>query len=286
MPKYIITAAHCFDENKHPSSYQVRAGSSFREHFGSIHQVRYITIHENYEENDLNAFSDLAILELENPIELNNRTKKSIETFKLGEPSTNGSVAVTAGWGRATEDGLLPDQLTSIEMSIVDRKSCNDSWRFGGIFEIQQGQICAASANGSQSICSGDSGGPLVVGGKLAGVTSTSSDGCKSRPLPNVFTEVAYFNEWIDEIVIGRSASNTTVPGEKESMKVFYYYFFTFCAVIVFVAIVAFTLFCFIYSSDDGEYSAVPTANPDSLPLTVTVVSDSNSSDELAINTT
>ncbi|KAF4526116.1 hypothetical protein B566_EDAN007610 [Ephemera danica] len=46
----------------------------------------------------------------------------------------------------------------------------------------------------------GDSGGPLVVGNELRGIAAWGSFQCGEPGFPGVYTEVAYFRNWIRSI--------------------------------------------------------------------------------------
>ncbi|KAG8223585.1 hypothetical protein J437_LFUL004103 [Ladona fulva] len=61
--------------------------------------------------------------------------------------------------------------------------------------------ICAGKAEGGIGECTGDSGGPLIIGddGYQVGIVSWSIKPCASRNHPGVYTEIAYFIDWIRE---------------------------------------------------------------------------------------
>lgn len=192
-PYFVITAAHCV-EDKNLSKMQIRAGTSYR--FGKdgvVHKVRNFTICPERLKIKLNLF-DVAILQLVEPIVLDNITRKSIQMFGPGEEIKGGTTATVMGWGcfDVNENHDI-DQLQSINIAILANEKCP----YTGYK-----QICSSGVNTEKNvpgICSGDSGGPLVIRGKLAGVVkSTAKDSVYS---PNIFSEVSKHRYWIDKIV-------------------------------------------------------------------------------------
>ena len=92
---------------------------------------------------------------------------------------------------------LIPeDDRQEVTLPLVSDLTCYQT--FG--YLMRDNMICAGEAG--KDSCSGDSGGPLVCplgqeGAKvLAGVTSWGQ-GCGRPGKPGVYTEIAYFRDWI-----------------------------------------------------------------------------------------
>lgn len=199
-PRHILTAAHCV-YGTDPNQFTVRAGSSFWDRGGTVHQVAGYSVHEDYRFRDHAHGSDLALVELSDPIKFNGVTKSEIRMFESGEQVAHGENADTAGWGCVNFVGDTPDQLHSLELRIVGKRRCWDIYRGA----LNQGEVCAEAHEDKvyQSASKGDSGGPLVVKGRLAGVVAHAVSYSITAIHPNVFTEVAYFRKWIDDKIQG-----------------------------------------------------------------------------------
>lgn len=195
-PWFIVTAASCFDD---ALPWQVRAGSSFEEEFGSIHRVRNVTIHPDYARNK--ARNNLAVVLLENPIEIDNKTKKAITMFESNEVINKGSDVKTAGWGCPIEDkSTLAKQLRSLKMKFIDEKTCKKFYDYT-YNKFNKGDLCTANVipGKSYEICYKDTGNPLVVDGKLAGIVYYR--GRSYADNPNKFLEIAHYRKWIDKSI-------------------------------------------------------------------------------------
>lgn len=65
-----------------------------------------------------------------------------------------------------------------------------------GVAAIQKGMVCAGQGLGGAGACVGDTGDPLVCLGVLHGVASWGS-GCADSFVPAVYSEIAFFRDWI-----------------------------------------------------------------------------------------
>lgn len=204
----ILTAAHCVEDDNDTRTYLIRAGSSINNQGGSVHWIRNFTIHENYTLNHSEYGYDVAMLRLENPIELDNITKKSITIIGPGEKIKDGTEVIVAGWGdtKFSKTPSPTEKLQQLKMKIVNKTSCAESWNnlyienYNTSYKLKESMICAESATDYEyeSTCFGDSGGPLVIDNKLVGILSRVAS-CTSVPYPNIFTEVSHFSDWIDK---------------------------------------------------------------------------------------
>ncbi|KAL7024341.1 hypothetical protein ACKWTF_013000 [Chironomus riparius] len=111
----------------------------------------------------------------------------------------------TVGWGKWMERGDLSDVLLKIDVPIHDMQQCDDV--YSGYVSLNNAQhLCAGRLDGSGGSCIGDSGGGLQCkldkNGPwiLVGITSFGS-GCAKEGYADVFTNVAYYRNWIDNVI-------------------------------------------------------------------------------------
>ncbi|XP_046741207.1 trypsin-1-like [Diprion similis] len=190
---WILTAAHCME---YPISwYTIRAGSSLSTSGGSVISFASYMIHENYSLNSEYGFGidDIALVELKENLTLDS-TCASISLYEQDEEAVAGAQAVVSGWGSLTEGGHSQPFLQAVNVSIISKSDCNASYiTWGG---LPYGEICAGYPEGGRDACTGDSGGPLTIDGVLAGIV-TWGNGCAEAGWPGVYTEVAYYRDWI-----------------------------------------------------------------------------------------
>lgn len=192
---WVLTAAHC--ATLPPSMYYIRAGSSKSHVGGSIHKVTRVVSHKSYGLDESGVPSnDVALMQVAEPFVMGT-TRRAIELYETGEEAQVGSYAVITGWGSTSGTATVnPRVLQTVSVPIIAKNECKESYAY--LTHLNPGQICAAYPEGGKDACQGDSGGPLVIAERLAGVVSWGN-GCAVAGQPGVYTEVAYFRDWIDE---------------------------------------------------------------------------------------
>lgn len=195
---WIITAAHlCATESA--KNLKIRAGSDLREKGGSLHQVDKIIKHEKSGfKNDIVPVNDIALIRVREPFELD-KSRQVIQLFEKDEKSEN--LAKVSGFGVVKDGyylGELAENLQWVEIPLIERDYCDKMYQYK--YEgLPEGTICAGENDiGGKNACKGDEGSPLAIDGRLAGVVSWSYN-CADPYYPPVYTEIAYYRDWIDE---------------------------------------------------------------------------------------
>lgn len=218
---HVITAAHCFNGTNDTSLYQVLKN-------GTIYSISNLTIYPGYKNGSAN---DLAVLKLQKKIELDGKTKSSIDIAESSYDSKNGSDARLEGWNMT--------QPMSVVVSHVNMTVCNHTSVNNGSSPIEKGLICASAlVSGSQSVCYGDSS-LLIIDGKLAGIST--SHNCTNQTMPIVFIEVAYFRNWTDGIIKPHAETEIDQPFSPEDNEVYLFFkylmIFITCLVVIYLCI-------------------------------------------------
>ena len=188
----MLTAGHCVDS--FPEGYSVQVGSAQRQSGGKIHQAVKIIFHNFTTSENGVPVNDLAIIEVTPPFEFNEKCAP-IPLYEKKEEIKPKTEALISGWG-ITTSGRLPSNLQAVKVPIISKQECNEAYDYLG--PIPTGEICAAHPSGGKDSCQGDSGGPLAIEGHLVGIVSWGV-GCGVQGNPGVYTEIAYYADWIQE---------------------------------------------------------------------------------------
>ncbi|KAG9333095.1 hypothetical protein JZ751_013519 [Albula glossodonta] len=202
--RWLITAAHCVqddDKTKYskPDVWQVFLGLHHQHVIGKTtvqRKLKSIIQHPSY--NAYTFRNDIALMELEKPVLLNNNIWPiCLPTASYSFPS--GTNVWITGWGANREGGSAVEVLQKAEVRIINGTVCNKLMKG----QITPDMMCAGVLGGGVDACQGDSGGPLSFlspHGRyfLAGVVSWG-DGCARRNKPGIYTRITEFRGWIKE---------------------------------------------------------------------------------------
>ncbi|KAJ8923013.1 hypothetical protein NQ315_001561, partial [Exocentrus adspersus] len=196
-PGWALTAAHCTYKEV-ASSFQVRAGSSNATSGGQLVQVEKIYQHPDF--FYLTGENDISLFKLATNITTPSAKTATLSTSK---PHANQTASVI-GWGITVEDDLTAgsEVLQVVQVPVLEQEVCS------GIYsDFATSMFCAGYLEeGGKDACTGDSGGALVVDGVQAGIASWGS-GCAEPGKPGVYTDVASYLDWIEEVMASDSKS-------------------------------------------------------------------------------
>ncbi|XP_049825738.1 brachyurin-like isoform X1 [Aethina tumida] len=198
-PQHILTVGHVI-----PLNEENRTQASFFQNCQYIldfdnYDIINCTVHPDFQvlQNEITtyAINDIAICKVDKPLS-SNIPLITIPTSNIA----SGTVGRTAGWGKTNPNNTFGSEcLNKCNMTIVDQASCNTL--YNGI--IADYHICAINTNGAGP-CGGDSGSPLIINldgvDYSVGLTSFAKD-CASTTFPSVYTNLSYFQSWIENIV-------------------------------------------------------------------------------------
>uniref|UniRef100_W8BF55 Trypsin zeta n=1 Tax=Ceratitis capitata TaxID=7213 RepID=W8BF55_CERCA len=206
-PNVVLSAAHCF-VNQELETGVYRPTSQFIVVMGTLDRFERTpyTLQFDIERivYGINPFNlatyenDIALLFLNGSVPADHPTIQTIKRATIATAA--GTVCQATGWGQ-TEKGILAQNLLSVDLPIIGHNQCTTDTDFASGL-IRQGMICAGYMRGERDACAGDSGGPLVCNKSLTGIVSWGIE-CALPRLPGVYTDVAYYSDWIDSAVQG-----------------------------------------------------------------------------------
>ncbi|KAF2894883.1 hypothetical protein ILUMI_11287 [Ignelater luminosus] len=206
--KHVLTASHCCFSKKEllpAKGITIVVGDltlSKPTYYTVERKVEYVFTHPLYNQKDLS--NDIAVLRVKKSFGDWNSMMKPINLATVLPESDTG--CLVSGWGKLkSTDEYISDDLYKVIVPTMSNETCKTFYR-GDL--IKDGMFCAGFKFGQKDSCQGDSGGPLVCNNVLAGVVSWGVD-CARAYRPGVYTDVAKYNEWIQE-QIQRSSSRVT----------------------------------------------------------------------------
>jgi secreted trypsin-like serine protease len=212
-PGWVLTAAHCFEE-EFPGAFRVYSGSrSLNPYSGNAPvEASAIFLHEGYLTTyGQDVYADIALVRLAEPVSNFTPVALNADPARLNP----GQLARVVGWGDIDNNGNRQPNLRFADLPLVSL----DTVRAAGTYDFQLNEdlLAAGFAGGGADSCFGDSGGPLLLnlGGNAfeqAGIVSFGPpSGCGLRNGYGIYTSVAYHREWIRSIVEGEHLPTTAL---------------------------------------------------------------------------
>jgi len=198
---WILTAAHCVYNEPDIKSYAVYLGyTNLDKKFGKELKVGVSKIvkHEKFD-YDL-QINDLALVKLNETLDFVTKHKhlRPVCLPTLQIESTDKCIAT--GYGYQSSEGSSDMSLMKVTEPVFDVSKCDQKM----VHIDKEKNICAGGSNkGGMGTCKGDSGGPLQCQNKdgkwyQIGVVSWGQP-CANPSVPDIFTRVAYFHDWIQK---------------------------------------------------------------------------------------
>jgi len=196
-PLWVLTAAHCFNQDTQEGDFQIFTGSRKLSAGGRLVAIAKI-VRNNYDPTTNER--DIALVKLKTPI--TDQTPMNPADSVVEAKKTTRIVTIS-GWGVTAEgSSVASDDLQFAFVPLIENNVCRTN--YGSLppeqkKDIKDDMICAGE--GKADACQGDSGGPLVIksaGSKpyVEGVVSWG-EGCNRAHFPGVYARVPIYLPWI-----------------------------------------------------------------------------------------
>jgi len=206
---WVLTAAHCIDQDMVNAGYRVRLGAEdISRDKGLTFKIDRIVRHANYDAKPLPAnpnmyANDIALVHIVEDGPPQRRDPTQIRELPLyrGPPPAAGTEVTGSGWGKTqpVEGNAANAVLLKVDLKLMDQAQCKNLPGYGP--EKIQGKVFCA-ANPQRSTCQGDSGGPIILTNgapTLVGIISWGKKRCTGDGQPGVYTRVESFLDWISQ---------------------------------------------------------------------------------------
>ncbi|XP_020017384.1 granzyme A [Castor canadensis] len=182
---WVLTAAHCVLDKSSKvilGAHSITKNEPEKQMMSLKKQIPYPCFDPDTHEGDLK------LLQLNKKATIN-KNVAILDLPKSGEDVEPGTACQVAGWGKTSNKSPKSDILKEVNITIIDRKICNDGQHYNFNPVIGLNMICAGSLKGGKDSCNGDSGSPLLCKGFFRGITAFGlKDKCGDPRGPGVYT--------------------------------------------------------------------------------------------------
>lgn len=206
-PQWVITAAHCIDDDMRAAGYRVRLGQENLKSgagwtYGIDRVVRYVPYAPF-------KGGDIALIKLSNDLGVKPPPGqvRPIGLYNGNEPPAGRDITAY-GWGRTSTTSLNSNLvLLKIGLQVMARPLCVPQGRRLG-WTVGKGFLCATPPPGnSGKTCSGDSGGSVVdtKTRQLVAVISGGGPKCAPDNDPSFYSSISEYRDWIKKVTGGEA---------------------------------------------------------------------------------
>jgi hypothetical protein len=209
---WVLTAAHCIDQDMVDAGYKVRLGvqdiSRDDKQEGQTFKIDRIVRHAKYEAVPRltlpNMYTnDIALVHIVDDGPARPRDPARIREIPLyhGPAVAGGTAVVGIGWGTSTStDKTVPNALLlKVGLETMELGKCQNLPGYGPQ-KVHDRVTCAT--NPGRNTCKGDSGGPIILKRgtpTLIGVISWGKGRCSGDGKPAIYTRVDRYYDWIQQ---------------------------------------------------------------------------------------
>jgi secreted trypsin-like serine protease len=209
-PQWVVTAAHCIDQQEVDLGFKVRLGAQdISKGDGVLYKIDRIVRHSQYnaESNDVNNppnmyANDIALVHIAPdgaPVPIDSRRIRQIPLNR--KPLPNAVPVSATGWGvtgSSESANTMNAVLLRVDLQAMPNPVCQQRPGYGPL-KIKGTVFCAS--NPTKSTCRGDSGGPVILTNGtplLVGIVSWGKKTCAGDGRPGVYTRIDQYTSWID----------------------------------------------------------------------------------------
>lgn len=219
-PDWVLTAAHCIDNDMVKAGYRVRLGiDDISQDGGLSFRIDRIVRHSAYDDKLLPAkpnmyANDIALIHFVEDGGPQPRDPAKVRPIPLYPSKVPAGAEVTAtGWGKtqAVAEHAPSAVLMKVDLRAMDTARCSQLPGYGPQ-KIGGNVICAAFPG--RSTCRGDSGGPIILTNgapTVVGIVSWGKKRCSGDGQPGVYTRVESYLGWIHQ-AMALDATRSSLP--------------------------------------------------------------------------